>query len=173
MKVRITRMVRQRAIDYSTEKEEEKEYLTYVSDWSAKNYQEIPLFVRSHVEGVHQEQTKQLAMKWDSATGESEPYYQKGAPRNKFTIPFTPKKVDEILYNDHPFGEDAENITNPDKVIYYGKFDNILGITAFRCADYTHDQFVTPKWSDFMGLAIRAGGPALRVEVKQKPSFIS
>ena len=45
-------MIRQLAIDYSTEKEEEKEYLTWVSDWSAKNYQEVQIFVRGHIEGT-------------------------------------------------------------------------------------------------------------------------
>ena len=44
-------MIRQLAIDYSTENEEEKEYLTWVSDWSAKNYQEVPIHVRGHIEG--------------------------------------------------------------------------------------------------------------------------
>ncbi len=45
IKVQIRSMIRQIAIDYSTENEEEKEYLTWVSDWSAKNYQEVQIDV--------------------------------------------------------------------------------------------------------------------------------
>ena len=51
-------MIRQIAIDYSTENEEEKEYLTWVCDWSAKNYQEVQIYVRGHIEGSFIQQTK-------------------------------------------------------------------------------------------------------------------
>ena len=37
---------------------------------------------------------------------------------------------------------------------------DLRGIPTFRCPDYTYDQFVTPKWTDFVELAIRPGGPA-------------
>ena len=37
IKVQIRTMIRQIAIDYSTENEEEKEYLTWISDWSGIN----------------------------------------------------------------------------------------------------------------------------------------
>ena len=65
------------------------------------------------------------------------------------------------------------NITNDSKVIFYGKFDTLRGIQSFRCHDYTYDQFITTKWNDFVELAIRPGGPAFRIPVKQKPSFIT
>ena len=48
IKVQIRSIIRQIAIDYSTENEEEKEYLTWISDWSAKNYQEVQIFLRTY-----------------------------------------------------------------------------------------------------------------------------
>ena len=65
-------MIRQIAIDYSTENEEEKEYMTWVSDWSAKNYQEVQIFLRGHIEGTFIEQTKELATQYNHETGETQ-----------------------------------------------------------------------------------------------------
>ena len=64
-------MIRQIAIDYSTENEEEKEYITWVSDWSAKNYQEVQIYVRGHIEGCFIQQTKELATQYNYETGET------------------------------------------------------------------------------------------------------
>jgi len=50
-------MIRQLAIDYSTENEEEKEYLTWDSDWSAKNYHEVQIHLRGNIEGSCIQQT--------------------------------------------------------------------------------------------------------------------
>ena len=47
------------------------------------------------------------------------------------------------------------NVTNDSKVLVYGKFDRLRGHQSFRCNDYTYDQFITPKWNDFVELAIR------------------
>src|SRR6476646_7906920 len=46
IKVQIKTMIRQIAVDYSTENEDEKEYITWISDWSAKNYQEDQIYLR-------------------------------------------------------------------------------------------------------------------------------
>ena len=145
-------MIRQIAIDYSTENEEEKEYLTWLSDWSAKNYLGVDIFVRGHIEGSFIGQTKDLTAQYNYETGETQAHYRMGASRIEFNIPFSPKKIDEILNGEHPLGPDSVNITHRNKVKFYGKFN------GFRCHDYTYDQFVTPKWSDFMGLATRPGG---------------
>ena len=172
IKVQIRTMIRQIAIDYSTENEEEKEYLTWVSDWPAKNYQEVQIHLRGHIEGCFIEQTKELATQYNYETGETHNEYRMGAPRMKFNIPFTPK-VDEIFHSEHPLGPDSENKTKQNKVIFYGKFDGFRRIPTFRCADYTYEQFVTSRWSDFAELAIRPGGPASRTPIKQKPQFIA
>jgi len=173
IKVQIRTMIRQLAVDYSTESEDEKEYITWVSDWQAKNYQEIPIFVRGHVEGSFVQQRKELQKTFNYETGETSAQYRMTSPRVVFNIPFTSKKVDEILKGEHPLGPDSINITKPNKVIFYGKFDGFRGMPSFRCADYTYEQFIIPNWSDFAELAIRPGGPAARIPIKEKPQFIA
>ena len=112
-------------------------------------------------------------MKWDrpdAETGRVEPYYIKGMPRDVYFIPFTKTTVDKILNSEHPFGADSINITDKDKILYYGKFSDVLGIPSFRCMDYTYEQFTnTPEWKRFLELAIRPGGPAGRVPNSQQP----
>ena len=68
-------MQRTRAIDYSSEKEEKREYLVYICDWLANNWLGNSLAVRSHIEGKHKELTKQLVTKIDNETGKVYPYY--------------------------------------------------------------------------------------------------
>ena len=109
-------------------------------------------------------------------TGDQKSSYVKGVPRLVFSIPFSKKAVDSILNNEHPFGEDSINITDKEKVIYYGKFDQTFENTSFRCAGYTYEQFVTPEWKHFLELAARKGGPAgtgvANQADKDKESFI-
>ncbi len=173
IKVRITTMIRQLGIDYSTEKQLKKEYLTFISDWHAKNWldAEVPPVI-SYIEGKHMQQMKRLVTK-KLGNGEEEAYYEKAQPREVFTIPFTKKAVDDILFNEHPFGKDSLNITDPDKLMFYGS--NQLGIMPFRCGDYTYEQFVTPEWKQFVELAIRPGGPANRklIAVGEKQQHIT
>jgi hypothetical protein len=56
------------------------EYLTFNSDWMAKNYLGLNIRV-SHIEGVFMDQQKELVTKKDHRTGEETPYYQKATPR--------------------------------------------------------------------------------------------
>ena len=94
----------------------------------------------------------------DSENGRVNAFYVKGPTIEKYTIPFTKKKVDDILYSKHSFGEDSINITDPESVVYYGG----RGIQTMRCADYTYDQFVTPEWKQFVELAsVVKVGPAV------------
>lgn len=97
-----------------------------------------------------------MATVYNHETDEHQSYYQRGAPRFAFNILFSPKKVEEILSGEHPLGPDSVNITHRNKVKFYGKFN------GFRCHDYTYEQFVTPKWSDFMELATRPMRAAYR-----------
>ena len=41
-----------------------------------------------------------------------------------YTIPFSKANVDKYILDPHPFGPDSENITDPNQVKYYGKFQN-------------------------------------------------
>jgi hypothetical protein len=169
IQVEVTRMFRIHAIDYSSEKREFKDYLYFESNWYAKNWREEEIRVITHVEGKNIEQTKKLAYgPRNETTGRVEAYYEKGQARDHYSIPFTKKAVDHWLSNGHPFGADSVNITDPSRVIFYGKISNVLGVADFRCKDYTYVQFAnTPEWKDFVQLAVRPGGPALRIPNNQ------
>jgi len=165
-------MQRTRAIDYSSEKEEKREFLVYMSDWLAANWLGNQIAVRSHFEGKHQELTKQLVTKMDNENGRVNAFYVKGPSRTVHTIPFTKKAVDKILNNPEPFGPDSQNITDIESVVFYGKINGERGLADFRCAGYTYEQFVTPEWKQFVELATRRGGPASRLTNAEQEGYI-
>ena len=74
IQVRILNMQRTRAIDYSSEKEEKREFLVYMSDWLANQWLGNMIAVRSHIEGKHKELTKQLVTKMDNENGRVNAY---------------------------------------------------------------------------------------------------
>ena len=82
IQVKILNMQRTRAIDYSSEKEEKREFLVYMCDWLAYNWLGNQIAVRSHIEGKHQELTKQLVTKMDNENGRVNAYYVKGPISN-------------------------------------------------------------------------------------------
>ena len=166
-------MQRTRAIDYSSEKEERRECLVYNCDWLANNWLGNMLAVRGHIVGKYSELTKQLVTKMDNDSGRINAYYVKGPTRTVHTIPFTKKTVDQILNNPNPFGADSENITaDKDSVMFYGKIDGERGLSNFRCAGYTYEQFITPEWSRFVELATRSGGPAAILTNAEQEGYI-
>ena len=69
IQVRILNMQRTRAIDYSSEKEEKREWLVYMCDWLGANWLGNLIAVRSHIEGRHQELTKAAGDKNGSGYG--------------------------------------------------------------------------------------------------------
>ena len=141
-------------------------------DWLANNWLGNQIAVPSHIEGKHKELTKQLVTKMDSESGRVNAYYVKGPTRTVHTIPFTKKTVDKILNDPNPFGADSENITDKDSVTFYGKFEGERGIQTMRCGDYTFEQFVTPEWNRFVELAVRKGGPAIRIMNAEQEGYI-
>lgn len=172
IQVKILNMQRTRAIDYSSEKEERKEFLVYMCDWLANNWLGNMIAVRSHIEGRHKELTKQLITKMDNESGRVNAYYVKGPVRTVHTIPFSKKTVDKILNNPEPFGPDSQNITDINSVTFYGKFDGEKGIQTMRCGDYSYEQFIQPEWNRFVELATRRGGPAARLTNAEAEGYI-
>ena len=174
IKIEITRMIRLKAQDFSSDKREYKEYLVWESNWFAKNWLDVETSPVSHIEGKYSQQTLRLINSPpDPKTGQSTAYYEKGVPRTVHTIPFNKATVDKLLKGEHPFGPDSVNITDPDKVVFYGKFENILGVQSFRCADFTYEQFTVPEWKQFSELAIQEGRPARRKYIEDRPQFIA
>jgi hypothetical protein len=93
-------------------------------------------------------------------TGIMNSWYEMGIPEMAYTIPFTKENVDKYLLNPHPFGPDSENITDPEQVVYYGKFEHQDTSTmAHRDDTYNYEQFVNPNWREFCDLTNRPGGP--------------
>ena len=77
-----------------------------------------------------------------------------------YNIPFSKENVDKYLLDPHPFGPDSENITDPNQVVYYGKFqheDN--GTRSHRDDTYSLEQLRDLDWRQFCDLTNRPGGP--------------
>jgi hypothetical protein len=128
--------------------------------------------VKGHIEGKYKQQTKKLVTsRPDPETGKIAADYVRDIPRTVHTIHFNKATVDKLLNGEHPFGPDSVNLTDLDRVVYYGRFENLIGLQNFRCADFTYEQFVTPEWKTFVELAIQEGGPAALIQ-NTLPPFI-
>jgi hypothetical protein len=132
----VTKIVRLKAVDYSTEKLERKEYLYYFENWTGVNWLGIPVApVTDHVEGMYNEALKETV--FSPTTGDPVSYKYKGT-RSAYYIPFEKKKVDEIIKNSAH--------SNQDSILYVVKFspEDATGRNApipTRGA-YSYDQFV-------------------------------
>lgn len=156
IKVKVQTMIRQLAPDWSTEREDRKEYLTFNTDWSAKNYLGVNIFVRGHIEGVFMDQQRELVTKTDPRTGEETAYYRKATPRETFYIPFNKKKVEQIL-GEHPFGPNSVNITDKDRVLYYGKFR--YAAPPFRASCFNYEEFTNWTFNQMLDKASKTKSP--------------
>src|SRR5213592_770347 len=91
----VTRIVRLKAIDWSTQKRERKEYLYYFENWYGKNWLGLKIApVTDHIEGMFYEQLKEL--KLDARSGEAI-HYARSGQRESYYIPFSKKTVDQII----------------------------------------------------------------------------
>ena len=92
----------------------------------AKNWLGAEINRVTHIDGMYKVQTKRMQLgDFDPNTGIQHAYYVKDVPRTVYSIPFTKTAVDEILDGEHPFGPDSINVTENDRVIFYGKFDRV------------------------------------------------
>jgi hypothetical protein len=115
---------------------------------------------RIHIEGQYKKQTRKLVNKLDMKTGIMDCYYEMGIPEIAYSILFSKENADKYLLNPHPFGPDSENITDPNQVVYYGKFEQVDTSTqAHGDNTYNYEQFVLPEWRDFCELTNRPVGP--------------
>jgi hypothetical protein len=163
VRVEITKLVRIRARDYSEENKDKvayRDFLTWESNWHAKNWLGVDIMLDSHIEGKYVQQTKKLVMdNPDPTTGRVNTKYVRSNPRDVYTIPFSKEKVEEILKAENPFGPDSINITDFTNVNYVVKIQNELGVQNFRCGSFTYEQFCEP-WKTVVALATKPGGPA-------------
>ena len=90
-------IVRLKAPDWNTKKNERKEFIYYTEDWSAKDWLGIPIDPFSeHIEGKYTEVL--MKPKLDERTGEHVDNVFAGT-RESYYIPFSKKNVDEIIEN--------------------------------------------------------------------------
>lgn len=113
IKRKITKMVRLKAIDHTTEPLERKEFLIWYENWYGNNWQGVPIApVTDHIEGQYHEQLKELRL--DPKTGDAANYIRKGQ-REAYCIPFTKKEVDRVI---------SEYKMNPELIKFVVKFSN-------------------------------------------------
>ena len=135
--VSIGMIIRTMAVDWESPKRERKEYLYYTTEWEAKDRLGNPIKCSHENEGKYTQQTKYIKTKYNSSTKEEEAYYEKGVPRDVYTIPWNKKTADSILTNEKHFGEDSINITNLSEVQYTVKFPyGNPAKTAFGMSDF-------------------------------------
>jgi hypothetical protein len=115
-------IIRTLAVDWDSPKRERKEYKFYTTQWEAKDRLGNTIRCSHEHEGKYTGQTKFIKTKYNSSTKEEEAYYERGSPRDCYTIPWNKKTADSILTGEKYFGEDSINITNLGEVQYIVKF---------------------------------------------------
>jgi hypothetical protein len=110
------------AVDLESPKRERKKYMYYNTQLEAKDRLGNMIKCQHENEGKYTGQTKFIKTKYNSSTKEEEAYYERGSPREVYTIPWNKKTADSILTGEKYFGEDTINITNLGEVQYIVKF---------------------------------------------------
>jgi len=157
IRMKVNAIIRQLAPDWAANSDGEKrnEFLTGNTSWFGQNWLGEKLACE-HIEGVYMDQQKELFTKRDSKTGEVTAHYRKAPPRETFYVPFTKKKVDEIL-GEHPFGPDSINITNLDQVLFYGKFRYARPL--FRSHSFNYEEFTNWTFQQMLDKASKVKSP--------------
>ena len=159
----VTRIVRLKAIDHSSEKRERKEYLLYYENWYGKNWLGIDIApVTDHIEGVYRATTKQL--QFDQNTGQGL-YFKKRKQLETHYIPFSKKTVDQIIAGHYADPvESSKYITNKDSIVYIVKFNAAVSpagrMSYSQRTAFTYEQFATWTFNDLYKTATRPWGNA-------------
>jgi hypothetical protein len=102
--------------------------------------------------------------KLPTEAGVGDAYYEKIAPTEAYNIPFTRTAVDKLLEGKTPFGPDSVNITDPARVVFVAKIQNVLGVKSLRPRIYLR-AIHRPEWSKIVEFATRPGGPTQRMPI--------
>jgi len=157
----VTKIIRLKATDWSSEKRERKEYLIYYENWQGKNWLGVDIApVTDHIEGVYTATTRQL--QFDKNTGQGL-FYKKGKPQQTHYIPFSKKTVDQIIaghYKDSQ--ESVRYITDPASIHFVVKFaseDSKPGQMRYgQRTEFSYQQFATWTFADLYKMATRPWG---------------
>jgi hypothetical protein len=120
--VNVQSIIRTMAVDWDSPKRERKEYMYYATQLDVKDRLGNTIKCSHENEGKYTQQTKHIKTKYNPQSKEEEAYYEKGSPRDVYTLPWSKKTADSILTGEKYFGEDSINITNIAEVQYTVKF---------------------------------------------------
>jgi hypothetical protein len=147
----VTRIVRQKARDWSSEKRERKEYITYYENWYGVNWLGVKIApVTGHIEGVFEAATKNL--EFDKNTGQGL-YYKMGKRQETFYIPFNKKTVDQIIAGHYNDPKDSVKYINDRDTIHYivkfGSEDSPAGSMRYGTrGKFSYDQLANWTFPD-------------------------
>ena len=132
-------IVRLRAPDWNSKKNERREFIYYFEDWTANDWLGIPIDPFSeHIEGKYTE--VMLKPKLDERTGEHIDNVFAGT-REVYYIPFTKKNVDEIIANSAHTDKYAIKY-----VVKFGIEDSPDGFTMSTRNLFSYDMFANWSW---------------------------
>jgi hypothetical protein len=139
---KVSRINRIKEVDLDSPKLERKEFLTWVEEWTAKNWkgQDVAPF-REHWEGIWYRQLKK------PITDEKEHIiigYERTGQETMYDMPFNQTNVDKIIARS--IGSDKESI------IFYVE-------SPGRAGHFTYKQFVSLSWEECMDMLMMPGGP--------------
>jgi len=141
---KVTKIVRLKAVDYNTKKQERKEYLIYYEDWFGKDWNgsQVPP-VREHVEGLYYRQEREPVY-----VDRRMDHYERSGQTPIYYIPFSKKAVDDII---------SKSVgTDEDTIIFLVKFT-----PNDRDDSFNYKQFTNLSFTDLYKLHAQKGGPKM------------
>lgn len=141
----VTKIVRVKAIDYSSKKREKKEYVYYSENWHGKNWVSQKINpVMERVEGFWDEQEREPVIE-QNKKGDSEIVgYERSGQHRVYDILFSKEAVDKII--------EKSTRTDKETILY------VVKLTPTMRTEFSYEQFVLP-WDEVHRLAIQPGGP--------------
>jgi hypothetical protein len=149
----VSKIVRIKARDYSSEKLERKEFLYYYENWYGVDYRGIKIPpTTDHVEGVYQEiEMESVINERGEKTG-----YRRSGQHQVYYIPFSKEKVDEII--EGSVGTDKDTI----KFLFT---DGALGY------EFPYEEFVSRPYEELVAMLIAPGGPKTILQKQQLEKY--
>jgi hypothetical protein len=131
-------IVRLRAPDWDTKKNERKEYIYYQEEWTGNNWLGIPVKhpIGEHIEGKYTEVV--MRPKLDERTGEHIDNVF-GGTRESYYIPFSKKNVDEIIANSAHTDKSGIRF-----VVKFAVEDSPDSIAISTRSQFSYDMFLWP-----------------------------
>jgi hypothetical protein len=149
----VSKIVRIKARDYSSEKLERKEFLYYYENWYGVDYRGIKIpSATDHVEGVYQEiEMEPQFNERGELTG-----HKRSGQHQVYYIPFSKSKVDEII--ESSIGTDRDTIK-------YLFTEGALGY------EFPYEEFVNRSYEELASMLIAPGGPKTILQKQQLEKY--